>query len=60
MTVTPYMEALEVEAMATGIHRRGSNDTFGEEGQTLGSLKGGSRRILAHDTTVEQGFPHIL
>ena len=35
VTVTADMQTFEVEAMSAGVRRRGSDDTFGKEGQTL-------------------------
>ena len=60
MAVTAYMQAFEVKSVGTGVGGRRCDDTFGEEGQSLGGLEGGAWRIEAHDTAVEQGFSYIL
>ena len=61
MTVTAYMQTLVVEAMSAGIGSMcGMNDALSHECQTLCGLEGRSWRILSHDATVQQRFPHVL
>ena len=60
MTVTANVQTFEIEAMPAGVRCGGGDDTFGEESEPLRGLKRRARRIEAHDTAIEQGFPHIL
>ena len=62
LVLTPDMpQPFEVKAMPTGISSMGRmDDTLTHKGQSLCGLKGRSRRILTHDTAVQQGFPYIL
>ena len=50
-----------IETAMTGIGRvNRADDAFRHKGQALRSLERGTRRILSHDTSVEQRFPHVL
>ena len=60
MSVTANMQTLEVETVTTGVRRRGGDDAFGEERETLRGLERRTRGIETHDTAVEQRLPHIL
>ena len=61
MSVTAHVESFVVKAPMTRVSGvLGMNDSFGEEGQTLGGLECRSRRIGTHDGAVQQGLPRIL
>ena len=54
------MESLEGETTMTGIHSLGRNDTFAQEHRSLSRLERRARRILSHDTAVEQRMGRIF
>ena len=59
--MTTHVQTLVVETMCTGIgSMRRMENTLCHKGQTLGGLKRRTWRILSHNTTVQQGFPHVL
>ena len=59
MAVATHTKPLEHETAVTGILRGGGDDTLGEERQSLRGLERRTWGILAHDTAVEERFPHI-
>ena len=60
MTVTSYVQSSVRESVISWEGCTWSDDTFGQESQRLRGLEGRTRRILSHDTTVQERFPRIL
>ena len=60
MPVASHMQTAVVETMATAEGGRWGDDALGEEGEALGGLEGGTRRVLAHDAAVEQRTARTL
>jgi hypothetical protein len=52
MSVTAYVQTLEVESMTTGIHGMTVDDTLCHKRKTLSGLECRARRILSHNGTV--------
>ena len=60
MAVTSHMQTSVRETMITWESCARSDDSLGKIGQRLGGLEGRTRRILSHDTTVQERFPRVL
>ena len=58
--MTSHTKTFEHESPTTGILGGGGDNTFGQESQSLRGLKSRARRILPHDTAVQQRLPHIM
>ena len=60
VAMTSHMQTFVRETMITWEGCARSDDSLGKIGQRLGSLEGRTRRILSHDTTVQERFPRVL